>query len=186
MWDAGSEHANISKDHGHVFNSPAVYLSATAIFRLPSHYARKTLSTPQLGSDLSTGGTNDATINKAMNMENMQSAPINRTSLISSTNSTPLVSSENKVQKEASQSRLGDNIFENRRLFTVKQAAIYLSCDKETVYDVVAVGRIPHIPFGKRGIRIDRKDLDRYVEKNKKTKKKRVRRTKDQIAEDIN
>jgi excisionase family DNA binding protein len=78
------------------------------------------------------------------------------------------------------------NIFENQRLFTVKQAAIYLSYDKQTVYEIIAIGEIPHIPFGKRGIRIDRKDLDKYVDENKRTKKRRTRRTRQQLDVGVN
>ena len=52
------------------------------------------------------------------------------------------------------------------RLFDVKKAATYLGVGRETIRKMVHDRQIPYVHLGK-GFKIDRLDLDRWIEKRK-------------------
>jgi len=51
-------------------------------------------------------------------------------------------------------------------LLTVREAAIELRCAPGTVYKRIAEGKIRAVDIGAKGVRISRKDLDRFIDKN--------------------
>jgi excisionase family DNA binding protein len=57
------------------------------------------------------------------------------------------------------------------RLLKADQAAPYLGTNKYEVYRLVRTGEIPCVLVGKKktGIRIAKDDLDKWIDKNKKT-----------------
>lgn len=50
------------------------------------------------------------------------------------------------------------------RLLTAKQLAVYLNFPLSTVYAMVEQKQIPFKRFGKKAIRFDRKDIDRWID----------------------
>ena len=54
----------------------------------------------------------------------------------------------------------------NRRLFTIEQAAIYLSRSEKGVRGMISSGKIPCVR-GDRRIMLDVRDLDEWIDKNK-------------------
>lgn len=61
---------------------------------------------------------------------------------------------------------LQDNRF-SKRLYSIKEASIYLGRSPWTVAEMVRIGKFPYIPDGKRKF-LDVQDLDRWIETNKK------------------
>jgi excisionase family DNA binding protein len=53
------------------------------------------------------------------------------------------------------------------RLLTLDQAATYLGLTKEALKAKVYLGRIPTVDLDKK-LRLDREDLDRVIEQNKR------------------
>lgn len=51
-------------------------------------------------------------------------------------------------------------------LLTVREAAIELRCSPNTVYTRISEGRLRYVDIGAKGIRVSRKELDRFIEKN--------------------
>lgn len=107
----------------------------------------------------------------------MKSRSVSGASLTSSANRAPLVLGQ-ECSREGETSLSPTKIsFREQRLLTVEQAAFYLSYDRQTVYEKVWLGEIPHIPFGKRGIRIDKYELDKYIQRNSTCRKRTRKRT---------
>lgn len=52
------------------------------------------------------------------------------------------------------------------RLLTVKQLAVYLNFPRSTIYAMVQQKQIPFRRFGKKIIRFDKKDIDKWVDKH--------------------
>lgn len=52
------------------------------------------------------------------------------------------------------------------RLLTVKQLAAYLNFPRSTIYAMVQQKQIPFRRFGKKIIRFDKKDIDKWVDKH--------------------
>jgi excisionase family DNA binding protein len=52
-------------------------------------------------------------------------------------------------------------------LITIRQAAEIIGVDKQTVYRLIAKGRLPVVKFGPRLYRIHRADLEEIVERRK-------------------
>jgi excisionase family DNA binding protein len=50
------------------------------------------------------------------------------------------------------------------RLLTIAAAARYLGCHRCTVYELIAVGRLRRVPFGRR-LKVRLADLEALVEK---------------------
>lgn len=97
--------------------------------------------------------------------------------MISSTSRAPLVLAQESIHEEEASASPTKGTFREQRLLTVEQAAFYLSYDRQTVYEKVWLGEIPHIPFGKRGIRIDKCELDKYIRRSSTCKKRKCKRT---------
>lgn len=58
-----------------------------------------------------------------------------------------------------------------KRLLTVEQAAEYLSCSEANLYALIEAGDLPYVRVGRRkGYRIDRQDLDAFIESRKQQK----------------
>jgi len=57
------------------------------------------------------------------------------------------------------------------RLLTVSQAAEYLGCSRANVYTLINAGELPVVAVGKsRGYRIDRQDIDAFIDRRKTCK----------------
>ena len=57
------------------------------------------------------------------------------------------------------------------RLLTVKQTAVLLGCSAANVYGLIDAGELPVIAVGKsRGYRIDRLDIDEFLNRRKTRK----------------
>jgi len=56
----------------------------------------------------------------------------------------------------------------NRRLFSVEEAAVYLSLSKRELYNMLASGELPGVVHGRRRM-LDVRDLDTWIEKNKQS-----------------
>lgn len=54
----------------------------------------------------------------------------------------------------------------NNKLITVKETAAYLNLTPITVYEYIRTGQLSAVKFG-RYYRIDRKDLDQFINKHK-------------------
>jgi excisionase family DNA binding protein len=54
-----------------------------------------------------------------------------------------------------------------KRLFTVREAAAYLSIAQTTLYHWVARREVPVVRLRRKAVRFDRQDLDRLIEKVK-------------------
>ncbi len=52
------------------------------------------------------------------------------------------------------------------RLYTIRDAAVYLGRSEWVVAEMVRTGKLPYVPDGKRKY-VDIHDLDEYVAKNK-------------------
>ena len=58
-----------------------------------------------------------------------------------------------------------------RRLLTVTDAAKFLGCSRANVYGLIEAGDLPFITIGKsRGYRIDRHDLEAFLQRRKTVK----------------
>lgn len=57
---------------------------------------------------------------------------------------------------------------ESQRWFTINEAAIYLRCSPSTIRNLIHRGAIRAAKLGDWDYRIDRLDLDHYLEKRKK------------------
>lgn len=55
-----------------------------------------------------------------------------------------------------------------KRLYSIKEAAVYLGRSTWSVREMIWAGKIPYIKDGKR-IFVDIRDLDEWIEKNKTT-----------------
>lgn len=55
-----------------------------------------------------------------------------------------------------------------KRLFTVEDAAAYLSIGKRTMWRLIADGEVRKTPIGSRTL-VDRADLDAYVDRVKRS-----------------
>lgn len=55
-----------------------------------------------------------------------------------------------------------------KRLYSIKEAGVYLGRSEWTVAEMVRCGRLPYIPDGKRKF-LDVRDLDNWIERMKKT-----------------
>lgn len=55
----------------------------------------------------------------------------------------------------------------NRRLFTVKEAAVYLALSPITLYHLVHRRQIPFIKLGAKAVRFDKEDLDWLIDGSK-------------------
>lgn len=53
-----------------------------------------------------------------------------------------------------------------KRLLTVKEAAVYLCRSVDSVRELIWAGKLPHVRFDRR-IHIDIFDLEKFVEENK-------------------
>lgn len=54
------------------------------------------------------------------------------------------------------------------RLLTVAEAARFLGCSEANVYGLIAAGDLPSVRVGRRkGIRLDRQDLEAFIESRK-------------------
>lgn len=54
------------------------------------------------------------------------------------------------------------------RLLTITNAADYLGCSRANVYGLIDAGELPVISIGKtRGYRIDRRDLEEFLQRRK-------------------
>jgi excisionase family DNA binding protein len=57
------------------------------------------------------------------------------------------------------------------RLLTVKETATLLGCSRANVYALIDAGELPVISIGKsRGYRIDRQDIEQFIERRKTCK----------------
>ena len=56
----------------------------------------------------------------------------------------------------------------NRRLFTVKEAAVYLALSTREIYNMIAAGELVAVKHGRRTM-ADKRDLDMWIERNKGT-----------------
>lgn len=57
-----------------------------------------------------------------------------------------------------------------RRLYTTKQAAVYLGVSERTLWTMANSGEIPSVRFGsgrRQSVRFDVADLDAWIEKHK-------------------
>jgi excisionase family DNA binding protein len=54
----------------------------------------------------------------------------------------------------------------NRRLFTVKEAAVYLALSPREVYNMIAAKELAGVKHGRRTM-VDKRDLDSWIEQNK-------------------
>ncbi len=55
---------------------------------------------------------------------------------------------------------------EDRRLMTVKQAAMYCGTSYSSMYQLIKNGRIPSVRFNRR-LLVDKTDLDAFIERHK-------------------
>jgi len=55
----------------------------------------------------------------------------------------------------------------NRRLFSIREIAVYLGRSPWTVAEMVRTGKFPYVPDGKRKL-LDIKDVDRWIDINKR------------------
>lgn len=63
----------------------------------------------------------------------------------------------------------GENL--DPRLLTVSEAAIFLGCSEANIYALIASGDLPYITIGRRkGFRLDRLDLDAFIDGRKQQK----------------
>jgi excisionase family DNA binding protein len=61
-----------------------------------------------------------------------------------------------------------------KRLLTVNETAALLGCSRANVYGLIEAGELPVISVGKsRGYRIDRSDIDEFIERRKTCKEGR-------------
>jgi len=58
-------------------------------------------------------------------------------------------------------------------VFTIPEAAAYLSLGRSTVYKLIRAGKLYHSRLGK-SIRLRREDLDKYIAENTATEYQRV------------
>lgn len=135
------------------------------------------LMTTVVGSENKSNRRKNDTKIKNMKRKIMKSRSVNAASLTPSTNRAPLVLAQESIHEEETLSSPTKSTFREQRLLTVEQAAFYLSYDRQTVYEKVWLGEISHIPFGKRGIRIDKYELDKYIRQNSTCKKRKCKRT---------
>lgn len=57
------------------------------------------------------------------------------------------------------------------RLLTVAESARLLGCSEANVYALISAGELPYILIGRRkGIRLDRADLEAFIESRKQQK----------------
>lgn len=54
-----------------------------------------------------------------------------------------------------------------KRLFSIKETAVYLGRSPWTIAEMVRTGKFPYVPDGKRKL-LDIRDIDRWIEMNKK------------------
>ncbi len=54
-----------------------------------------------------------------------------------------------------------------KRLYSIQEAAIYLGMEPAAVRDLVYDGILPQVNLGQRKVRIDIRDLDALIMKNK-------------------
>ena len=55
-----------------------------------------------------------------------------------------------------------------RRLLTITEAAEFLGCSRANVYGLIDAGELPVIAIGKsRGYRIDRRDIEEFLQRRK-------------------
>lgn len=60
------------------------------------------------------------------------------------------------------------------RLLTVSETAALLGCSRANVYGLIDAGELPVIAIGKsRGYRIDRKDIEEFIDRRKTCKEGR-------------
>lgn len=55
----------------------------------------------------------------------------------------------------------------NRRLFSIEEAAVYLSLSKREVYNMIAARELPEVTHGRRKM-LDIRDLDEWIEHSKR------------------
>ena len=58
----------------------------------------------------------------------------------------------------------------NRRLFSIEEAAVYLSLSKREVYNMIATRELPAVTHGSRKM-LDIRDLDAWIDHNKETER---------------
>ena len=58
----------------------------------------------------------------------------------------------------------------NRRLFSIEEAAVYLSLSKREVYNMIATRELPAVTHGRRKM-LDIRDLDAWIDHNKETER---------------
>ncbi|MDP2662863.1 MAG: helix-turn-helix domain-containing protein [Dehalococcoidia bacterium] len=56
----------------------------------------------------------------------------------------------------------------NRRLLTINEVAMLLGVDRHVVYRLRDTGELPVLHLGERRQRIDREDVDRWIESRKR------------------
>ena len=52
------------------------------------------------------------------------------------------------------------------RLLTAKQLSVYIGFPLSTIYAMVERGEIPYKRFGKKSIRFDKKEIDRWIDEH--------------------
>ena len=67
-----------------------------------------------------------------------------------------------------------ENIYLNRVLYSVKEAAVTLGISRDTVYRLVKTGEIPALELG--GIRIRSEALESFLHKKEKEYSKQLRK----------
>ena len=67
-------------------------------------------------------------------------------------------------------------------VFTIPEAAAYLSLGRSTVYKLIRAGKLYHSRLGK-SIRLRREDLDKYIAENTATEYRRVDKRGRPVAE---
>jgi excisionase family DNA binding protein len=64
------------------------------------------------------------------------------------------------------------------RLLTISDAAVYLGCSEANVYALISAGELPYVSIGRRkGYRLDRRDLEEFIDRRKLQKAVAPRRT---------
>ena len=66
---------------------------------------------------------------------------------------------------------------EQQRLMTVADAARFLGCSDANVYALIRGGQLPYVTIGRsKGFRLDRVDLEAFIDDRKQQKAATVRR----------
>lgn len=56
---------------------------------------------------------------------------------------------------------------EDKRYLNVREACLYLSMSRWTLYDLAGKGEIPPIKIGRKLLRFDKNDINKFMEKKK-------------------